>query len=667
MGDEIPRVSGDFAVGTQVAGYILREQIGWGGMAAVYRCYDVRLERWVALKILAPEIARDSSFRQRFIFESRAAAAVDHPHIIPVFEAGEADGVLFIAMRYVGGGDVRKLIRQAGPLDAGRAVGIVAQVASALDAAHAAGLVHRDVKPANMLLGAVPGGGYLDHVYLTDFGLSRQALSATGPTVAGQFVGTLDYMAPEQIKHHPVDGRADQYALACAAYEMLAGEPPFRREQDLGLMWAQLAEPPPLLTSLRPDLPEAIDEVLARAMAKSPDDRYESCLDFAVSLAEACGLEWGATGQLLAGRLRAGRRPAPPLTAVRAAAARMAAVRERAGRPAALEDLGNYPAALRALGNYPAALEDPGGNPAALRALGNYPAPQALGGYPAVLGNRAGYPAALLDPAGAQAALHDRGSGSAGARRHPAKLGFPPAPPSAAAADRTDRGRLVTAELEVTGLRLIERPPDGLGPDKLGLARRGPDGRGPDGPGRYSPAPRGQSSIIAATVLVVILAITGAIVLGLRGGATPRSGSAVPAGISPAHQGSPGQRTSAASPGSPARPAGPARPASPGRPGHPGRPAGAAAAVRAYFAAINRHDYRRAWRLGGRNSSPSYAAFAQGFASTSRDTLIILSVSGNVVTARLVAQQTDGTFKTYQGTYAVRAGIIAASDVRQIG
>ncbi len=216
-------------------------------------------------------------------------------------------------------------------------MGIVAQVASALDAAHAAGLVHRDVKPANMLLGAASADSASpDHVYLTDFGLSRQALSATGPTVAGQFAGTLDYMAPEQIKHHPVDGRADQYALGCAAYEMLAGEPPFRREQDLGLMWAQLAEPPPLLTSLRPDLPEAIDQVLTRAMAKSPDDRYQSCLDFAVSLAAACGLEWGATGQLLAGRLRAGRRPAAPLTAVRAAAARMAAVRERAGRPAAL-------------------------------------------------------------------------------------------------------------------------------------------------------------------------------------------------------------------------------------------------------------------------------------------------------------------------------------------
>ncbi len=198
MADEAPPASGDFTAGAQVAGYRLAEHIGWGGMAVVCRAYDVRLDRWVALKILAPEIARDSSFRQRFIFESRAAAAVDHPHIIPVFEAGEADGVLFIAMRYVGGGDVGTLVRRRGPLDAGRAVGIVAQVASALDAAHAAGLVHRDVKPANMLLGAASADSASpDHVYLTDFGLSRQALSATGPTVAGQFVGTLDYdLAP---------------------------------------------------------------------------------------------------------------------------------------------------------------------------------------------------------------------------------------------------------------------------------------------------------------------------------------------------------------------------------------------------------------------------------------------------------------------------------------
>src|SRR5438128_610731 len=218
-------------------------------MAVVYRALDVRLDRWVALKILAPELARDDSFRQRFISESRAAAAVDHPHIIPVFEAGEAGGVLFIAMRYVGGGDVRTLVRRLGPLDAARATSIISQVASALAAAHTVGLVHRDVKPANMLLGTVAGSGRPDHVYLSDFGLSKQALATAGLTQTGQFVGTLDYMAPEQIESRPVDGRTDLYSLGCAAFEMLAGRPPFNRGQHLGRLFAQLAAPPAPLTA----------------------------------------------------------------------------------------------------------------------------------------------------------------------------------------------------------------------------------------------------------------------------------------------------------------------------------------------------------------------------------------------------------------------------------
>ena len=342
MAEEVHPVSGDFAAGAQVAGYRLGEQVGWGGMAAVYRAYDIRLGRWVALKILAPEIASDASFRQGFISESRAAAAVDHPHIIPVFEAGEAGGVLFIAMRYVGGGDVRMLVRRHGPLDAARAGSIVGQVASALDAAHAAALVHRDVKPANMLLAAAAGGGYPDHVYLSDFGLSRQALSAAGPALSGQFAGTLNYMAPEQIKGRPVDGRADLYALACAAFEMLAGEPPFRREEDLGPLGVQLAVPPLLLTSLRSDLPPAIDLVLARAMADSPDDRYESCIEFAASLLRACGLEWGASGQLLAGSPGVAMALAAPLLTAGPAAAK-----DLADAPAA-KDLADAPAARRA-------------------------------------------------------------------------------------------------------------------------------------------------------------------------------------------------------------------------------------------------------------------------------------------------------------------------------
>src|ERR1022692_4830122 len=311
--DEAPAAAGDFGAGSQIASYRLEEQIGWGGMAVVYRALDLRLDRWVALKILAPEITRDDSFRQRFISESRAAAAVDHPHIIPVFEAGEAGGVLFIAMRYVGGGGVRSLFRRLGPLDVARASSIIGQVASALDASHAVGLVHRDVKPANMLLGTVAGSGHPDHVYLSDFGLSKHALATAGLTQTGQFVGTLDYMAPEQIEGRPVDGRTDLYALACAAFEMLSGTPPFSRGQDLGLLFAQLAEPPPKLTARRPDLAPGIDQVLARAMAKSPSDRQESCLDFAAALRAACGLEWGAGGQLRFAPQRAATQLAVPI------------------------------------------------------------------------------------------------------------------------------------------------------------------------------------------------------------------------------------------------------------------------------------------------------------------------------------------------------------------
>jgi serine/threonine protein kinase len=287
--DENPGAPGGFAPGARIAGYRLEEQIGQGGMAVVFRAHDERLDRTVALKILSPALAADEAFRQRFIRESRAAAAVDDPHIIPVFEAGESGGVLFIAMRYVRGGDVRSMLHQ-GPLPPGRIAEVVSQVASALDAAHGHGLVHRDVKPANMLVDSRGGFGRPDHVYLSDFGLSKTSLQTSGLTGTGMFIGTLDYISPEQIEGRPVDGRADQYALACAAFELITGTPPFQRADAMAVMYAQLTEPPPAATSRRPDLPADVDDVFAKALAKAIEDRYLSCTDFAEALRAALGI-----------------------------------------------------------------------------------------------------------------------------------------------------------------------------------------------------------------------------------------------------------------------------------------------------------------------------------------------------------------------------------------
>ena len=279
---------GELAPGSRVAGYVLEEQVGAGGMAVVFRAVDGRLGRQVALKVLAPALASDEEFRRRFIRESRAAAAVDDPHIVPVYEAGEAGGVLFIAMRYVAGGDVHALLRRQGPLPADQVAAIISPVASALDAAHAAGLVHRDVKPTNMLLDARPGRP--DHVYLADFGLSRAMLSSATLTGLGMFLGTPDYVAPEQIEGKPVTGQADQYALACATFELLTGQAPFRRDEARAVIWSHLSVPPPPLTSLRPGLPAGADQVFARAMAKAAADRYPRCADFAEALRGALGL-----------------------------------------------------------------------------------------------------------------------------------------------------------------------------------------------------------------------------------------------------------------------------------------------------------------------------------------------------------------------------------------
>ncbi|WP_428986020.1 serine/threonine-protein kinase [Streptomyces pyxinicus] len=265
----------------------MESEIGRGGMAVVYRARDLRLDRTVALKLLAPELARNDTFRRRFTHESQVAAAIDHPHIVPVFEAGETDGVLYIAMRYVPGSDLRHLLDARGPLPLPDAVRIIAQVASALDAAHGHGLVHRDVKPGNILVAEGTDSDHPEHVYLTDFGLTKKSLSLTGFTSVGQFVGTLDYVSPEQISGRPVDGRCDVYGLACVLHEALTGRPPFRREDDMALLWAHQYDEPPPPSEVCPDLPVTVDPVFAKALAKSPDDRHDTCLGFVAALRAA--------------------------------------------------------------------------------------------------------------------------------------------------------------------------------------------------------------------------------------------------------------------------------------------------------------------------------------------------------------------------------------------
>ncbi len=298
MVSDLPWEGSHFGSGSRIGKYVLERQIGHGGMAVVFRARDDQLGRLVALKIMAPSVASDAEFRQRFVRESKAAAAVDDPHIIPVFEAGESSGVLYIAMRYVPGGDVRSLLARDGPLSVDQTSAILVSVASALDAAHAAGLVHRDVKPANMLMDVRKGRP--DHVYLADFGLTKATSGAVTLTSTGRFLGTADYAAPEQIGGRRLDGRADQYALACAAVEMLTGQTPFPLENVMAVLLAHRSEPPPPLSARRNGLPAGMDAVLSRALAKSPSDRYPSCGDFAAAFQRAAGLAPGGPGRVRA-------------------------------------------------------------------------------------------------------------------------------------------------------------------------------------------------------------------------------------------------------------------------------------------------------------------------------------------------------------------------------
>ncbi len=286
----------------QIAHYRLSGYIGRGAMAVVYLAQDQRTGGNVALKVVAPELAGDAAFRSRFLHESRMAASISHPHIIPIYDADEAAGNLYVAMGYVQGGDARSLLNRHGPLPVDWAWTIIAGVASALDAAHAHGLIHGDVRPANMLLdtsdqangaaqpmadGGQPAAGGPGHVYLSDFGMSRS--SPSSEIIAAGQVEPLDYAAPEQIEKHELDGRADLYSLACAGFELLCGTPPFGQDQGLTLMYAQLYAPAPSAADRRPDLPSAVDAVLATALAKNPADRFPTCGQFAEALRAALG------------------------------------------------------------------------------------------------------------------------------------------------------------------------------------------------------------------------------------------------------------------------------------------------------------------------------------------------------------------------------------------
>ena len=260
--------------GSTFAGYEIQSRVGQGGMAVVYLAWDPHLERKVALKILNEALSEDESFQQRFIRESKMAASLGHPNVVPVFSAGESDGVLYIAMQYVDGIDLKVLIKQEQRLDPARTMSIVGQVGKALDAAQRLALTHRDVKPANILIVPRPDEDSEDQAYLTDFGLTKRGGQDTGLTVTGQFLGTLDYVAPEQIQGGDVDGRVDVYALGCVLYQCLTGTPPFLRENEAALIYAHLLDPPPMLSETRSDLSPEIDAVIAKAMAKSREDRY---------------------------------------------------------------------------------------------------------------------------------------------------------------------------------------------------------------------------------------------------------------------------------------------------------------------------------------------------------------------------------------------------------
>ncbi len=605
-------MTGDFPAGAQIASYRVEQLIGRGGMATVYRATDVRLDRIVALKVLIPELARNDSFRQRFMLESRAGASLDHPHVIPVFEAGEAGGVLFIAMRYVAGLDVRALIEREGRLPAARTVEIVSQVASALDAAHQHGLVHRDVKPANMLISEVSDGKSADYVYLSDFGLSKQSLSSVSLTGTGQFLGTLDYMSPEQISGNQLDGRTDLYALACATFEMLTGQPPFRREANLAVMWAQVSAEPPSVRAWRPELAPAVDAVIGKALAKAPGDRQATCTEFAQALAAAC--QPGAAGTQ-AGVVTAGNptpRVGPPTELAPGLAGAGLAGAGLAGAGLAEVTVSRLPPASGAAG--PQATPPPG-----------HPGFAPTGPVPVIGG----------------------GSPPQGYYQQPQPVPF---------------GQGIYPPPSGPGYGYAPPPPSGpgyvTGPGGPGYAP------GPSGFGTPPPPQRNRAVPILVGVLILVILVGGGFtVLHLRDSgnshATPQVTKTITAHPTRTGGGTPATGQSGTATATPTVTATSASPATPPA-------ASPAGTVKAYYQAINNGNYAQAWAINTyAHSLSDYSSYEQGFSGTQDVALTIDGVSGNDVSVSFIAYQTDGTQKDYSGSYLVENGKIVGASISQ--
>ena len=270
--------------GRRFGDYLVEEEIGRGGMGVVFRARNVVTGEAVALKLMAPDLAHSPTFRERFVREAEAGPSLDHPNIVEVYAIGEADGELYIAMQLIEGTDLKGLIAQEGRLDPKRVLSIFGQAASALDAAHESGMVHRDVKPQNILVIPRESPEHSDRIYLTDFGLVRPVAAESSASHTSQVFGSVAYMAPELIEGVPADGRADVYALGCVLYETLTGNVPFERDNEVSAVWAHIHEDPPLLTDACPDLPGGLNDVVLKAMAKHPEDRFLTCGEFVTEL-----------------------------------------------------------------------------------------------------------------------------------------------------------------------------------------------------------------------------------------------------------------------------------------------------------------------------------------------------------------------------------------------